>query len=103
MENTQEMTSYRQPIFWLRALTILCVTAVVVVSVALALRKDDFNNQFSVSATGRVFAKPDIANLIVGVKTEAKSTAALAVKEKEEKHQLIKTLYNKHLYISQLF
>ena len=93
MENTQEMTSYRQPIFWLRALTILCVTAVVVVSVALALRKDDFNNQFSVSATGRVFAKPDIANLIVGVKTEAKSTAALAVKENTAKmNEIIKAL-----------
>ncbi len=87
-------TNFNQHKPWiLKILGLLCVTAIVIVSVALALRKDDFNNQFSVAATGRVFAKPDIANLTVGVKTEAKSTAALAVKENTNKmNEIIKAL-----------
>ncbi|PIP29302.1 hypothetical protein COX27_02110, partial [Candidatus Kuenenbacteria bacterium CG23_combo_of_CG06-09_8_20_14_all_36_9] len=76
---------------WFKLLALLCVTAIVIVSIVMATRKDEINNQFSVSATGRVFAKPDIANLIVGVKTEAKSTAALAVKENTDKmNEIIK-------------
>jgi len=70
---------------WFKLLALLCVTAIVIVSVVMATKKDEINNQFSVSATGRVFAKPDIANLIVGVKTEAKARAALAVKENTSK------------------
>ncbi|NMB48594.1 SIMPL domain-containing protein [Candidatus Kuenenbacteria bacterium] len=75
----------RKPMMWYKILVLLCVTAIVIVSVVMALRKDDFNNQFSVSATGRVFAKPDIANLTVGIKTEAKATAAEAVKDNTKK------------------
>ncbi|NMC51343.1 SIMPL domain-containing protein [Candidatus Kuenenbacteria bacterium] len=79
--------------WWYKVLVVLCVTAIVIVSVVLALRRNDFNNQFSVSATGRVFAKPDIANLTVGLKTEAKQTAALAVKENTTKmNEIIKVL-----------
>ena len=91
--NANNATCCHKPMFWFKILTLLCVTAIVIVSVVMALRKDDFNNQFSVSATGRVFAKPDIANLIVGVKTEAKFTAALAVKENTAKmNEIIKAL-----------
>lgn len=93
MDNETNFYQHKPWIF--KVIGLLCVTAIVIVSVALALRKDDFNNQFSVSATGRVFAKPDIANLIVGVKTEAKSTAALAVKENTTKmNEIIKALKN---------
>ncbi|HRY63496.1 MAG TPA: SIMPL domain-containing protein [Patescibacteria group bacterium] len=74
-----------KPMMWFKVLALLCVTAIVIVSVVMALRKNDFNNQFSVSATGRVYAKPDIANLTVGLKTEAKPTAAAAVKENTDK------------------
>jgi len=82
-----------KPMTWYRVLGILCVTAIVIVSVVMATKKDDFNNQFSVSATGRVYAKPDIANLTVGLKTEAKATAALAVKENTDKmNEVIKVL-----------
>lgn len=96
MENTTNSNSaccHKPMFFWFKVLALLCITAIVIVSVVMALAKDDFNNQFSVSATGRVFAKPDIANLIVGVKTEAKSTAALAVKENTAKmNEIIKAL-----------
>ncbi|HOZ36525.1 MAG TPA: SIMPL domain-containing protein, partial [bacterium] len=88
------LNSEHQPrVLWYKILALLCVTAIVIVSVVMALRKDDFNNQFSVSATGRVFAKPDIANLTVGLKIEAKPTAAAAVKENTDKmNEVIKVL-----------
>jgi hypothetical protein len=72
---------------------IVCITAVVIVGF-LALAKDpNIQNQFSVSGTGKVFAKPDIANLTVGVKTEIKATAAEAVKENTKKmNEIIKAL-----------
>jgi uncharacterized protein len=82
-----------KPMVWYKILALLCVTAIVIVSVVMATKKDDFNNQFSVSATGRVYAKPDIATLTVGLKTEAKQTAALAVKENTDKmNGVIQTL-----------
>ena len=91
--NANNATCCHKPMFWFKILTLLCVTAIVIVSLALLAKGPDFNNQFSVSATGRVFAKPDIANLIVGVKTEAKSTAALAVKENTAKmNEIVKAL-----------
>lgn len=76
----------------LNLLLILAVTAVVIV--ALVMMQDKVpENQFSVSATGRVFAKPDIANLTVGFKTEIKATAAQAVEENSEKmNEIIKEL-----------
>lgn len=70
---------------WFKVLILLAVTAIVIVSVVMALRKQDAPNQFTASATGRVFAKPDIANIMIGLKTEAKKTAAEAVKENTNK------------------
>lgn len=61
-------------------LVILSVTAIVIVALAMT-RNQLPENQFSVSAFGKVYAKPDIANLTVGVKTEAQATAAKAVKD----------------------
>jgi len=49
--------------------------------------------QFSATATGKVFAKPDIANLTVGIKTEPKATAAEAVKDNTKKmNEIIEAL-----------
>jgi uncharacterized protein len=69
---------------WFKVLILLSVVAIVLVSVVMALRRNDINYQFSVSATGKVTAVPDIASVTVGVYTEAKATAADAVKENTE-------------------
>jgi uncharacterized protein YggE len=78
--------------FVLNVLTALCVTAIVIVALVMMQNRLP-ENQFSVSGQGRVFAKPDIANLTVGVKTEVKPTAAEAVKENTKKmNDIIKVL-----------
>lgn len=77
----------------MHVLAILCVTAIVIVGFVMLKKDNPFQNQFSVSGLGKVFAKPDIANLTVGVKTEVKATAAEAVKENTKKmNDIIKTL-----------
>jgi len=77
----------------MHVLAILCVTAIVIVGFAMLQKGPDIQNQFSVSGTGKVFAKPDIANLTVGVKTEVKATAAEAVKENTKKmNDIVKAL-----------
>ncbi|HPI67553.1 MAG TPA: SIMPL domain-containing protein [bacterium] len=75
----------KKPHFWFKLLSLLCVTAIVIVALFVATEKQDMEYQFSATATGKVFAKPDIANLTVGLKTEAKATAAEAVKENTKK------------------
>ncbi len=81
-----------KPKLILNTLLILCVTAIVIVALAM-MQNQQPENQFSVSATGRVFAKPDIANLTLGVKTEAKPTAAQAVKDNTSKmNEIMKAL-----------
>lgn len=76
----------------LNILLILCVTAIVIVALVTAQDKIP-QDKYSVSATGCVFAKPDIANLTVGFKTEVKKTAAEAVQENSEKmNEIIKEL-----------
>ncbi|MBU4360654.1 SIMPL domain-containing protein, partial [Patescibacteria group bacterium] len=76
----------------LNILLILCVTAIVIVALVTAQDKIP-EDRYSVSATGRVFAKPDIANLTVGFKTEVKKTATEAVQENSEKmNEIIKEL-----------
>ncbi len=69
----------------IKILTLLCVTAIVIVALFVATKRAEPDHQFSVSATGKVFAKPDIANLTVGIETQAKPTAAEAVKENTKK------------------
>lgn len=78
------MTNENKPKFILNLLLVLCVTAIVIVALVMSQTRIP-ENQFSVSAEGRVFAKPDIANLTLGFKTETKKTAAEAVKENTEK------------------
>lgn len=79
--------------FVLNLLLILCIAAIVIVGFVMLAKQPEMNNQFSVSGVGKVFAKSDIANLTVGVKTEVKTTAAEAVKENTKKmNEIIKAL-----------
>ena len=64
---------------------IVCFTAVLVTGAVYLGKRDNDNNYFSVSATGKIYAKPDIANLTIGFQTETKKTAALAVAENSDK------------------
>lgn len=70
---------------WFKVLVLLCITGIVVVALFVAGDDNDIDHQFSVSATGKVTAIPDIATLTVGVYTEAKKTAAEAVKDNTDK------------------
>jgi hypothetical protein len=69
---------------FLATLLTLAVAAIVITALVMANR---INNQdrFSVTGSGTVYAKADIANLEVGLKTEAKKTAALATTENTNK------------------
>jgi uncharacterized protein YggE len=93
MENMQENKKHYY--VWFKLLALLCVTAIVIVSVVMALKSNEPDYQFSVSAVGKVFAKPDIANLSVGFQTEVKKSAAEAVKENTDKmNQVVEELKN---------
>lgn len=69
---------------FLAALGILAVTAIVVVALAKA---NQINNQdrFSVVGSGTVYAKADIANIQVGLKTGTQKTAAAATVDSTSK------------------
>ncbi len=69
---------------YLATLIILAVAAIVIVALVMA---NKVNNQerFSVNGSGTVYAKADIANLEVGLKTGAKKTAAEATVESTNK------------------
>ncbi len=70
--------------FSLAVLAILAVAAIVLYALYGATR---LNNQdrFSVTGTGTVYAKADIAQLTVGLKTGVKATAAQATEESTQK------------------
>lgn len=59
---------------------ILVVGIVLVVALIMAGEKKE-QDRFSVSGSGTVYAKADIANINVGLKTETKKTASEATKE----------------------
>lgn len=63
---------------------ILAVTAIVITALALA-NKTNEQDRFSVLGSGTVYAKADIANLEVGLKTGAKKTASEATTESTSK------------------
>lgn len=69
---------------FITALTILAVTAIVIMTLATVNKKND-QDRFSVVGSGTVYAKADIANISVGLKTGAKKTAAEATKESADK------------------
>lgn len=74
----------KKPYFILSVLGSLAVTAIVIVALVMANR---INNQdrFSVVGSGTVYAKADIANIQVGLKSGVKKTAAEATTESTKK------------------
>ncbi|MFA6194373.1 MAG: SIMPL domain-containing protein [Patescibacteria group bacterium] len=75
---------------FLATLGILAVTAMVVVAIVMALKANN-QDRFSVTGTGTVYAKADIANLEIGLKTGVKKTAAEATTESTNKMNTIIT------------
>lgn len=73
---------------FLATLGILAVTAIVVVALIMSLKSNN-QDRFSVTGSGTVYAKADIANLEVGLKTGVKKTAAEATKESSLKMNAI--------------
>lgn len=61
-------------------LIILSATAISITAVAMALKNNN-QDRFSVTGSGIVYAKADIANIEVGLKTGTKKTAAEATAE----------------------
>ena len=58
----------------------VAVTAIVITAFN-AIKQDSDNDRFSVTGAGIVYAKADIANIQIGLKTEVKKTAAEATQE----------------------
>lgn len=69
---------------FLATLVILVVGAIVIVSL-MTTNKINNQDRFSVSGSGIVYAKADIANINVGLKTGVKKTAVEATKESTNK------------------
>ena len=74
----------------LGVLLILATSAVSIVSVVMALKNNN-QDRFSVVGSGTVYAKADIANIEVGLKTGTKKTAAEATTESTNKMNQITT------------
>ncbi len=79
--------------FFLKALGALCLTAIVILCLTFLWKSPTQPQYFSVSSTGRIFAKPDIANLTLGFQTKVLPTAAEAVDENSTKmNEIVKAL-----------
>jgi uncharacterized protein len=65
----------------------LCILAISAIAICALYfnTKDDNQDRFSVIGSGTVYAKADIANLTVGLKTEIKKTAAEATTDNNDK------------------
>lgn len=68
---------------FLITLGVLVLAAVAIVAVVMT-NKSSNEDRFSISGSGTVYAKADIANMNVGLKTEVKKTAAEATRENSE-------------------
>ncbi|NCN22093.1 SIMPL domain-containing protein, partial [Candidatus Falkowbacteria bacterium] len=68
---------------FLITLGVLVLAAVAIVAVVMT-NKSSNEDRFSVNGSGTVYAKADIANMNVGLKTEVKKTAAEATKENSD-------------------
>jgi len=73
---------------FLTTLGILAVTAIVIIALVMA-GKTNNQDRFSVTGSGTVYAKADIANLEVGLRTGVKKTAAEATKDSTDKMNAI--------------
>lgn len=74
--------------FILATLGVLAVTAIVIVSVVMALKANN-QDRFSITGDGTVYAKADIANIEVGLRTGTKKTAAEATTDSTNKMNAI--------------
>lgn len=83
MDNIMSSGSKKTYIF-LITLLILAVTSIVIIALVTAGKTND-QDRFTVTGSGTVYAKADIANIEVGLKTEAKKTAAEATIESTKK------------------
>jgi len=70
--------------YFLTILGILAVTAIVIISLIMTNR-DNQKDRFSVTDFGIVYAKANIANITIGVKSEVKKTAIEASQENSQK------------------
>lgn len=69
---------------FITSLGILAIAAIVI-SALYFTTKDKDSDRFSVTGSGTVYAKADIANITVGLETEVKDTAAEATTENTDK------------------
>ena len=69
---------------FLATLGIIVVAAILIASLYFN-NKNESLDRFSVTGSGTVYAKADIASLTIGLKTETKKTAAEATKESTDK------------------
>ncbi len=69
---------------FLISLITVAVSAIVIVALVMA-NKDDIQDRFTVSGSGIIYAKADIANINIGLKTGVKKTAVEATKESTNK------------------
>lgn len=69
---------------FLISLGVLALAGVAIVAI-ISANKIDNQEPFNVNGSAVVYAKADIANMSVGLKTEVKATAAAATKENSEK------------------
>lgn len=69
---------------FLTTLGILAISAIVIVTVYMALKTNN-QDRFSINGSGTVYAKSDIANIEVGLRTGTKPTAAEATKDSTTK------------------
>ena len=73
---------------FLIALGLLAIAGVAVIAVIMA-QKENNQDRFSVTGSGTVYAKADIANITVGLRTDVKKTAAEVTKDSTEKMNAI--------------
>lgn len=69
---------------FLISLITVAVSAIVIVALVMA-NKDDIQDRFTISGSGIIYAKADIANINIGLKTGVKKTAVEATKESTNK------------------
>jgi len=69
---------------FLATVLILAISAIVITALSLAYKTNE-QDRFSITGSGTVYAKADIANIEVGLKTGAKKTAAEATTESTNK------------------
>jgi uncharacterized protein YggE len=79
--------------FALGVIITLAITTIVVVTVVMALKANN-QDRFSVVGSGTVYAKADIANIEIGLKTGTKKTAAEATVESTDKINKITSAIN---------